>query len=190
MPTAGFEPMTVSLDGGEPLFVEDWQLHGPRIEYLPSLEASMPDPGWVHVDSHGHEHRWARGDRNWSRPDALPTLIQSYEHKECDGSCGGVCGGEGYDVSVWHCRVCGDQVEPGLQPDYVARTRGIPIETGPRTAELQVVGPPVESFNDRTSHQVVMRVGDAEFRGTGSFSQVRWSSDGPPVGDMQVTLEP
>lgn len=115
---------TVSVDGGPPVpadvtVTQEW-------EYIRSYSAVLPDPKWRFIDSHGHEHRWAETGRDRG-PDALPTLVQTYRHVECDGSCGNWdC--DGYDLPVWHCRECGDEVEPGFKPDYEAQTTGIPFE--------------------------------------------------------------
>lgn len=68
-----------------------------------------PDPKWTHIDSNGHFH--ARGDDQ-----TMPTLENRPEHVPCDGSCGTLGGCEGYSESHWHCRICGEECEPGTIP--------------------------------------------------------------------------
>lgn len=40
-------------------------------------------------------------------------------------SCGGVCDGEGYSITVFECRTCGQEIEPRTQPDYSAMNPGL-----------------------------------------------------------------
>ena len=80
----------------------------------------MPDPAWEHTDSNGHFHAFAADGKT-------PTLETYSVHIGCDGSCGGVCEGEGYDENRWKCAVCGEEVEPRFVPDWDARTIGIPV---------------------------------------------------------------
>ena len=83
-------------------------------EIIRSNIATKPDPGWEHIDTHGHFHAYDRDGK-------LPTLVARSRHVDCDGSCGGVCGGEGYDVTEWFCVICDEQVEPGRLDDHGPR---------------------------------------------------------------------
>jgi len=96
------------IDNGEPLLCEFEITHeainvdsrGPR-----------PDPNWSTVDAAGHFHAYDQGNGEVGH---YPTLRTESAHVPCDGSCGGVCEGEGYDVTYYLCRICGVRVEPGL----------------------------------------------------------------------------
>lgn len=73
-----------------------------------STRGPKPDPAWTFVDSNRHFH--ARSGDSWPR-------LRSKEVKvPCDGSCGGVCEGQGYGRTEWSCRICGEVIEPGLIP--------------------------------------------------------------------------
>jgi hypothetical protein len=125
---------TLTLDDGQTFPITEFKMDAAPVEYIRSESAVMPDPGWSATDTHGHVHRWASTDRrDVDRAAALPTLVASTEHIACEDA--GPClldGCEGYDITVWHCAVCGDKVEPGYRPDYQARTTGIPIVVGQR----------------------------------------------------------
>lgn len=111
--------------------VVEFEREMPDVEYVRSISASLPDPGWSVYDSHGHLHQWARAGREaMGRKDSLPTLVGLSRQMPCNGACGGACGGEGYTITVYHCAMCGDEVEPGLIPDYEARDVGIPMRVG------------------------------------------------------------
>jgi hypothetical protein len=69
-----------------------------------------PDKAWTFVDANGHFHAYDQGDEQRS----YPTLRATSEHRECNGSCGGACEGEGYDVTVYSCLACGEVIKPGL----------------------------------------------------------------------------
>lgn len=70
-----------------------------------------PNPRWEHTDSNGHWH--AHSD---DADDRYPTLKRHIEHAECDGSCGGVCQGEGYSTVRYTCRICDETIEPSTIP--------------------------------------------------------------------------
>jgi hypothetical protein len=70
---------------------------------------ARPDPRWQATDSNGHFHARAKDE-------TYPTLKTRSEHAPCDGSCGGVCQGEGYTVTHYDCAICGEEVEPGSIP--------------------------------------------------------------------------
>lgn len=73
-----------------------------------STSGPKPDPDWTFVDSASHFHARAG--------DEYPTLIKKAERRDCDGSCGGVCEGEGYGVTVYSCMLCRERIEPGMIP--------------------------------------------------------------------------
>lgn len=103
------EVMTVNINNGAKLAVQsltEWQ---PVQEVQSS--SPTPDRRWEHVDSNGHYH--AHGDQD---DDPYPTLDRRSEHVDCDGSCGGVCDGEGYNVDRYYCRICRESIEPGTVP--------------------------------------------------------------------------
>lgn len=102
------------------------------VQRIISEDAVKPDPAWEHTDANGHFHAFAEGGKT-------PTLTQYSIHIECDGSCGGVCEGEGYDQTRRKCAICGDEVEPRFIPDWGARTTGIPVVTS-RSVTVTVRG--------------------------------------------------
>lgn len=73
-----------------------------------STNSPKSDRTWTFVDGAGHFHAWSDGE--------YPTLVRKYEHRDCDGSCGGVCDGEGFDVTVYTCMLCREVVVPGVVP--------------------------------------------------------------------------
>lgn len=89
------------------------------VERVRSERAVLPDLFWETADPAGHWHRWVDG--------TLPTCRKGSRHVPCDGSCGGICEGEGYDVTEWRCLQCDAVIEPGYVPDEQARGPGIPI---------------------------------------------------------------
>lgn len=123
----------LELGGGKPRLpvVEGSLLVQQEVTERARMETAVkPDPAWAHRDVYGHVHRWS-GRK-------LPTLDRRSRHVPCDGSCGGVCEGEGYHVSYYVCRQCGVEVEPGTVPDELARGPGIPV-TGQNTVSFRVV---------------------------------------------------
>ncbi len=73
-----------------------------------STSGPKPDPLWTFVDAAGHFH--ARSG------DGYPTLRSKSVNQPCDGSCGGICQGEGYSTTEWSCVLCSEQVHPGAIP--------------------------------------------------------------------------
>ncbi len=71
-----------------------------------STSGPKADPLWTAVDSAGHFH--ARSG------DGYPTLRSREIPVPCDGSCGGLCEGQGTSRTEWSCRICREVVEPGL----------------------------------------------------------------------------
>lgn len=94
---------TVTIDNGAPLSagltIEQ------HYETIWSNTATKPDSRWEHIDSHGHFHAYDTDGK-------LPTLIARSRHLDCDGTCGGVCEDEGYDITEWFCAICDEQIEP------------------------------------------------------------------------------
>ena len=73
-----------------------------------STDLPKPDPRWSTVDSSGHFHAMSGKE--------YPTLRSKSVDMPCDGSCCGACEGEGYSVTEWSCRLCGEVIEPGMVP--------------------------------------------------------------------------
>lgn len=107
-----------------------------EVEMVASLFASKPDPTWEHTDDAGHYHAWT-GDGK------LPTLEVKVEHKPCDGSCGDTCGGEGYTVIHYHCRICQVELQPGKLPDQEPHPV-FGLKTWSLTVQMPLDGPPAE----------------------------------------------
>ncbi len=97
---------TVSINGGPPL-PAGLKVTQEQIDVSTNLP--RPDPRWTASDTAGHFHAV-------SADGSYPTLVKKVEHRDCDGECGGECEGDGYDVTVWTCRLCGEAVTPGMAP--------------------------------------------------------------------------
>ncbi len=121
-----------------------------RFEVVFSDRATKPDPTWEHTDGAGHFHAYDRDGK-------LPTLTPRSRHVDCDGSCGGVCGGEGYDVTDYLCSVCDELVEPGrvddrgprridTGKDWQVKVRGRAPVTGDKVTVKAVVRPDTMMF--------------------------------------------
>jgi hypothetical protein len=132
------------------------------------VSSNLPEPDlrWEHTDSHGHFH--AHSD---DKDDRYPTLERHVERAECDGSCGGVCEGEGYHTVRYTCRICDEEIKPGSIPGPHHHT--IP---GMRSWTVQVAGPvsPFEKVSVRVEAGDTVYFGIAE--GT-SRSATSWGSD-------------
>lgn len=87
-----------------------------------SDDAVKADPTWQYTDAAGHEHRFDGKD--------VTNAVRGTRHIPCDGSCGGVCDGEGYDVPEWRCALCGEVLVPRYVPDMIARGPGIAMTEG------------------------------------------------------------
>jgi hypothetical protein len=109
---------TFSVNGG-PAVLGELRIDE-QVEWVRSERATKPDPTWELVDEAGHFHAFDEGGK-------LPTLIATSVPMPCDGSCGGVCGGEGYTVTRYTCRACEQEIEPRWIPDMAARTTGVPV---------------------------------------------------------------
>lgn len=142
-----------------------------RIDVTMAGNSYKPDPEWTHVDKAGHFHAFA-GDRS------LPTLERYEKHLNCDGSCGGVCEGEGWTETRYRCRACGKRVKPGYVVDVPGGTpRTIPGRTS--------WGVTVETVEPPPTGTVSVRCGSAGLAGRdwfglaeGRVSQITSSSSG------------
>ncbi len=97
-----------------------------RVEQEPiridTMGHHVGDPKWVHVDSHGHEHRFDG--------DELPTLewvvTGTYWCADC-------C--DEHEEGEWRCRECADVVEPhwnhtGPLTEFISGLRDVTVFTG------------------------------------------------------------
>lgn len=142
--------------------------------------AAKPDPHWEHTDPRGHVHTFAEGGR-------LPTLRRENVHVPCDGSCGFEGGCEGYTVPKYHCEICNETVEPRYEPDYEARTVGVPVkEAKSTTLTVRSRGLlPEETVTLRVIHR------DGEMIGIGDVRLTEWDSEhGATYEVFARTLEP
>lgn len=96
-----------SVDGAEPVAAQIQIRRNDRVEWT---NQPKPDPKWQYVDAAGHFHAYDHDGRS------TPTLVDRHEHRECDGSCGGVCDGEGYDIVHSFCAICDEEIQPGMTP--------------------------------------------------------------------------
>ena len=132
-----------------------------------STSGPKADPLWTAVDAAGHFHAMSGKD--------YPTLSSRSIPVPCDGSCGGVCGGEGTSRTEWSCRVCREVMKPKLIP-----------------------GPHYDSMPGRYDWQLVLEgfaTGDSVMLGHGDVS-VRFDAVGPDprtffgvavVGDSEMS---
>lgn len=146
-------------------------------ETVYSDNATKPDPHWNTVDEAGHFHAWARSG-------TYPTLVTVLRHVPCDGMCGGVCGGEGYDEIDYHCRICNERVEAGRMDDSgahhftVGRTWAVEVEglVGQATQGRIEIGPNRERVTVRIVEGGRAWFGVAEVGGI----EARFSADDAP----------
>ncbi len=143
--------VSVSIDGGPTL---PGQLEiNQDIIVEPVSGARKPDPSWEYVDQAGHYHAYTENGR-------LPTLDVKYEQVPCGGSCGDVCGGEGYTVDHHHCRICGEEVKPATLPDTDPvicpglKHWTVTVESAQASSDEQILGP----FLSAPAGQVSVRV--------------------------------
>lgn len=95
---------TASIDGGEPVPATLKLIRQSEVVWT---NLPQPDPQWEFTDPAGHYHARDADKKEY------PTLEARSEHVDCDGSCGGVCEGEGYTDIRYSCRICGAEIEPG-----------------------------------------------------------------------------
>lgn len=137
-----------------------------QVETVISMSATKPDARWSHTDSRGHFHAFAEGGK-------LPTLRREDVHVPCDGSCGFEGGCEGYTVPKYYCEICNETVEPRYEPDYEARTVGVPVK-GAKSTILTVRSRgllPEETVTLRVIHR------DGEMIGIGDARLIEWDSE-------------
>ena len=154
--------VTIDGDGPYPCEVEITQ----QVEMVISMSATKPDARWSHTDSRGHFHAFTEGGK-------LPTLRREDVEVTCDGSCGFEGGCEGYTVPKYYCAICDEIVEPRYEPDYEARTVGVPI-AGPKFATVTVhtLGVlPEETVSVHVTHQ------GGEMVGIGDLKLTEWDSE-------------
>lgn len=75
-------------------------------EQFANGQESRPDLSWSFVDSARHFHAFD------SKTSTLPTLRSHTVRMNCNGLCGHDENCEGYDKTLWHCRICGERVRP------------------------------------------------------------------------------
>jgi hypothetical protein len=68
------------------------------------------DPGWRTFDSAGHFHAASGVDHKVTHP----TLLTRTRHVDCDCAHGGDDFCDGYDETDYFCRICDEEIEPGL----------------------------------------------------------------------------
>lgn len=100
-----------SINGGE-LVPAELTVETEQIEVTLSRKVE-PNLTWTYTDVNGHFHAYDKDGK-------LPTLTARTEHRGCDMGHDDDC--EGYDVTVYECAICGEQVEPAVRV----------IEPGPR----------------------------------------------------------
>jgi hypothetical protein len=109
----------ISINGGKWLdgYIDVEQ----EILRIRSRDAVKPDQSWEFTDQAGHWHAFTDDGE-------LPTIDRITLPMPCDGSCGGVCQGEGYHAYQDKCHACGEQLQPRWVPDEEARGEGTPVE--------------------------------------------------------------
>lgn len=166
------DTVATALLGKDTLAIADWLWRAAPVDYVRSATAVKPDIDWAYTDGHGHTHRWHDG--------TLPTLVASNLQVDCDGSCGGVCGGEGYTTTQYHCVECEGLVEPGYVPDYQARTQGVRYSYGRESTRLTLRSnhyPNVLCNLDGKPIAVELRNGDETLSGRVWIEDVKGTRD-------------
>jgi hypothetical protein len=165
---------TFSVNGGPPVLGE-LRIDQP-VEWVRSERATKPDPTWELVDEAGHFHAFDSDGK-------LPTLIGTRVPMPCDGSCGGVCGGEGYTVVRYTCRACEQEIEPRWIPDMAARTTGVAV---PLLKEWTLALQGGRDLAALPRDQVSVRGGDCF--GFGQVTDRHMTSDGMNEPTVEVTI--
>jgi hypothetical protein len=160
----------LQLASGDVVDIESGPHVETKYEYIYSDRATIADMTWE--QEHGdHAHRFTGKPRKAEVTEA----VRGSKHIDCDGGeCGGVCGGEGYEVSAWFCLHDGSEVEARYVPDVEARVSGIPVRAT-HTYSMTLRGfPPYEPIEGATL-----------VRGDGS------ATDLPPMapGNMRYSSE-
>lgn len=84
-----------------------------EVEAIEVTTLTKPDPSWSTVDRAGHFHATAPVQERGLRRVEYPTLDVRSVHHDCAG-CEDDEECEGYDVSEYACRICGETVSPGV----------------------------------------------------------------------------
>jgi hypothetical protein len=122
------------------------------IDATPMIEV---DPDWVHVDGHGHTHRWMAGPdplvpllRPQRQTPVLPTLIRVLG----DGDPWDEEREDGWRASHHECRICGDVVTPASRAfigrNYIPGVKHWSVEVQPTPVVLPVGRVAVTLFTD------------------------------------------
>lgn len=94
-----------------------------------TYDSDVPDPAWTFTDAAGHFHAYDSDGK-------LPTLNMVATHLDCDGTCGGVCDGDGYSRTDYQCLLCDEYVVPATRTGVVrVNTASDPLLT------IEVTGP-------------------------------------------------
>lgn len=94
-----------------------------------TFEGDVADPTWAFTDASGHFHAYD-GDGK------LPTLRRLPIAKDCDGTCGDICQGDGYTAWAYQCILCDEFIEPRTRRGFQrlgTTSRKVAEVTGPRT---------------------------------------------------------
>jgi hypothetical protein len=112
MPIA-VETFEVSIDGGPKVRAYDLERSTSEAQALLGTKV-VPRPGWTYVDPAGHLHAYRPLPMGAPEPLSvrLPTLKAREVKRPCNGTCGGICRGEGYHETEYRCIQCNYVVEP------------------------------------------------------------------------------
>jgi hypothetical protein len=105
------QDLTATING-QPVHLLGFEVNQ-HVDHVTS-RGPRPDPNWSTVDSYGHFHAYSGANGLDVKPERYPTLSVTREKQPCDGSCGGVCEGEGITIVRYACLICAEQIEPGL----------------------------------------------------------------------------
>jgi hypothetical protein len=116
-----------------------------------TIRTNLPKPNthWTYTDAAGHFHAYnqRQGD------DPYPTLDARTEHRDCDGAhTYPIADCDGYDVTRHFCRICGEEIEPGMVPGPHSKT--VPGRTR-WWAETRI---PADQVLEMVGQQVSVRV--------------------------------
>ncbi len=149
------------------------------VQYVRSEMAVEPDRTWQHTDPAGHFHAFDHESK-------LPTLNAIPEHVDCDGSCGGVCEGEGYTITRHECLVCRAPVEPAWVPDMEARTTGTPV-LGLKDWNARVDGAAIEMIDHLVGERVSVVITEEDGRTLFGFGIIVKTAVESGFGEMRMT---
>lgn len=131
---------------------------------------SEPDMDWEYVDTAGHFHAFTTDGK-------LPTLDTREEHVDCGHPEDGEDECEGYDVTVYFCRICGATIKPEYEVTHPSGPESI---AGRMSWQVQV--PVYIKLGDWVSVKVVS--GKQVFFGAGQ--PVRYSAGNDLTGGIAV----